>query len=207
MPEPSKNFYTIQEAIEWIAFRKESTEVTAEYATGHSADLDKAQQTLTQAITMRKVRVFGQVDGKSRYSEMELFLRPELGNHLEYPVEITLFSSQTFISPEDNSILIDDILYRNIQILTDILRKQFPPFTPQVFEEFKGYTTPYIEIMLETIREERLSAENQSKAEALTDIIANKMAKRGLNKSEKLATAMATLIRMPESQKGRNQMG
>ena len=207
MPESSKAFYTIQEAMEWIAFRKDSSEITAEYATSHQAELDKAHLLLLKSIKMRKLRLIGQVYAASRRSAPEVFMNSDLYDYLEEAQEITSFSDDTYIDPAENSLESNSLTYRNIQILTNILKKQFPPFTSQVSEEVKGYTTPYIEIMLETIREEKLSAENQSKAEALTDIIANKMAKRGLNKSEKLATAMATLIRMPESQKGRNQMG
>lgn len=121
--------------------------------------------------------------------------------------EITNFSDQTYLYPEENSLEINDIIYRNVHILSDILKQQFPPFTTRTTEGINGYTTPYIEIMLETIREEGLSPENQSKKDVLTDIIVKKMADRSLKESVNLASAMATLIRMPESQNGRTRKG
>ncbi|MCM1294199.1 MAG: hypothetical protein NC311_01395 [Muribaculaceae bacterium] len=203
MSESSKAFYTIQEAIEWIAFRKESAEVTAEYATNHRAELDKALTTLTQAILMHKVRILGELSNKSNLTYMDRIVY-ECSEPIQ---EITTLTEPLDIFPEQNSLETDDYAYHNIQILADILKQQFPPFTTRIPEEFKGYITPYMEIMLETIHEEKLSIDNQSKKDVLADIIAKKMAKRGLKESSNLAGAMATLIRMPESQNGRPRKG
>lgn len=203
MSEASKALYTIQEALEWIAFRKDSSEITAEYATTHQAELDKALVILTKSILMHKIRVLGELSNKSHV----VYLDRVVYEHTGPLQEITTLTEPLYIFPEQNSLETDDSIYRNIQILADILKQQFPPLTTRVSEALQGYTTPYIEIMMETIREEKLSDENQSKKDVLTTIISAKMAQRGLNKSEKLATAMATVIRMPESQKGRTQMG
>lgn len=203
MPESSKALYTIQEAIEWIAFRKESADITAEYAISNQENLDKAFVALTKAILIHKVKVLGELSNESHTTYLDRVVHECLG-----PIqELITFTDPLYIFPEQNSLETDDKIYRNVKILADTLKQQFPPFITKITEEVNGYTTPYMEIMLETIREEGLSTENQSKKDVLTNIIATKMAQRGLSKSEKLATAMATLIRMPESQKGRNQMG
>ncbi len=65
-----------------------------------------------------------------------------------------------------------------------------------------GYTTDYIEIMLEVIEEQGISNTYQGKKELLSTIILQKMIARGLPKSNHLANSLATAIRLPESQKG-----
>jgi hypothetical protein len=75
------------------------------------------------------------------------------------------------------------------------------PATPTVSS---GYTTPYLEMMLEVIRELEISRENQEKKEAIAAIFAKKLIDHKLTPpSQKLADAMATLVRLPESQQGR----
>lgn len=67
-----------------------------------------------------------------------------------------------------------------------------------------GYTTPYLEMMLEVIRELGISRENQVKKEAVAASFAKKLIDHKLTPpSQKLADAMATLVRLPESQQGR----
>ncbi len=67
-----------------------------------------------------------------------------------------------------------------------------------------GYTTPYLEMMLEVISELEISKENQGKKEAIAALFAKKLADhKATPQSQKLADAMATLVRMPESQQGR----
>ncbi|MBS0271176.1 MAG: hypothetical protein JSR85_00840 [Proteobacteria bacterium] len=67
-----------------------------------------------------------------------------------------------------------------------------------------GYTTPYLEMMGEVIRELEISRENQGKKEAIAALFAKKLADHKLTPpSQKLADAMATLVRLPESQQGR----
>ncbi len=66
-----------------------------------------------------------------------------------------------------------------------------------------GYTTPYLEMMREVIRELEISTENQGKKEAMAALFTKKIIDHKLTPSQKLADAMATLVRLPESQKGR----
>ena len=75
------------------------------------------------------------------------------------------------------------------------------PATPTVSS---GYTTPYLEMMLEVISALGISKENQVKKEAVTALFAKKLIDHKLTPpSQKLADAMATLVRLPESQQGR----
>ena len=69
---------------------------------------------------------------------------------------------------------------------------------------FSGYTTPYLEMMKEVIRELEISRENQGKKEAIAAVFEKKLNDHKLTPpSQKLADAMATLVRLPESQQGR----
>ncbi len=67
-----------------------------------------------------------------------------------------------------------------------------------------AYTTPYLEMMQEVIREQEITRENQGKKESLAASFSKKLDDHKLTRpSQKLADAMATLVRMPESQQGR----
>ncbi len=67
-----------------------------------------------------------------------------------------------------------------------------------------GYTTPYLEMMLEVIREFEITKENQGKKEAIAASFAKKLMDHKLTPtSQRLADSMATLVRLPESQQGR----
>jgi hypothetical protein len=73
--------------------------------------------------------------------------------------------------------------------------------TPVIFSD---YTTPYLEMMQEVIREFEISKDNQGKKEAIAASFAKKLVDHKLTPpSQKLADAMATLVRLPESQQGR----
>lgn len=67
-----------------------------------------------------------------------------------------------------------------------------------------GYTTPYLEMMGEVIRELKITREHQGKKEAIAASFAKKLVDHKLTPpSQNLADAMATLVRLPESQQGR----
>lgn len=67
-----------------------------------------------------------------------------------------------------------------------------------------GYTTPYLEMMQEVISELEISRKNQGKKEAIAALFEEKLAYHKTTPlSQKLADAMATLVRLPESQQGR----
>ena len=59
-------------------------------------------------------------------------------------------------------------------------------------------------MMQEVIRELELSRDNQGKKEAISAVFEKKLADHKVTpSSQKLADAMATLVRLPESQQGR----
>ena len=61
-------------------------------------------------------------------------------------------------------------------------------------------------MMREVIRELEISRENQGKKEAIAAVFEKKLADhKATPPSQKLADAMATLVRLPESQQGRTK--
>lgn len=198
-------YYTLQEAIEWIAFRKESDNITADILNRNDDRLASAEQALLKAIKSHKIKIRGQFDSRSRYSEYTSFMHPE---HNQLPLEeerpINDISDCLNIYPESNKVIIDGhYVYRNIKIDIEILKAQFPQKPINNFPLVENYTTPYLEIMAEVIQEAGLTTDNQSKKDVLKLMINKKFTEYGLEQSDNLADAMATLIRTPNSQKGR----
>lgn len=110
---------------------------------------------------------------------------------------------------EDNimDLVCDDKRYENAEISADELHTFFPtPIFPHHSRHLCDYSTPYIEIMYEVIIEEQISNENQGKATSLAEKFKEKMKKRGLNVSNNIANAMATIIRQPSSQRGKGRI-
>jgi hypothetical protein len=67
-----------------------------------------------------------------------------------------------------------------------------------------GYLSPYMQLMLDVVRECKIDAEHQSKIDdAIQPFIDSEWKKRGLPESDKLRTAMATMVREPAAQAGR----
>ena len=65
-----------------------------------------------------------------------------------------------------------------------------------------GYTTPYLDLLERAIEEFQISATNQPKKFELENWLRNQTVD-GEKLSGRLAGAMATLLRLPEMQKGR----
>lgn len=206
-----KEYYNIGEAVKWIAFRGKECSLDELYKNKES--INKAKDKLKFAATMKQISILGRWDDIPRagqafsFEEWDAISRNGYSRGLAPEKPITNIGENAAFHIPDNSIQQDHDVYREIKIPVNQLKQLFPPTPIETGEKQNDYITPYMEIMLETIREEGLSTENQSKKDILTDIIAKKMAARGLKESSNLAKAMATLIRMPESQNGRNRKG
>jgi hypothetical protein len=67
-----------------------------------------------------------------------------------------------------------------------------------------GYLSPYMRLMLDVVQACAISVESQSKIDdVIQPFIDAEWEKRGLPESEKLRTAMATMVREPSAQAGR----
>lgn len=64
------------------------------------------------------------------------------------------------------------------------------------------YLSPYMEIMIEVANELKITENNQPQKKALVDVFKKQMKKYGLKESGNFADYMASLVRLPASQKG-----
>ncbi|MBD5405964.1 hypothetical protein HDR59_05455 [bacterium] len=100
--------------------------------------------------------------------------------------------------------------YIDAQISFEELKKVFPYNESTNKEENTNestptaYTTIYLDLMKKIIKQENITAENQLKKDYLKKIFNEELKKSGYE-SNKLADAMATLIRLPESQRGKRK--
>jgi len=73
-------------------------------------------------------------------------------------------------------------------------------------ERSLGYLSPYMRLMLDVVQACGISVESQSKIDdVIQPFIDAEWEKRGLPESEKLRTAMATMVREPSAQAGRSR--
>jgi hypothetical protein len=87
-----------------------------------------------------------------------------------------------------------------------LVKAIWPDFVPEVVRRAPGdgdvpYTTPYLELMQAAIVEFGITPETQGKKECLVDWFLEQQVE-GEAVSNKLADAMATLIRLPAAQRG-----
>jgi hypothetical protein len=170
------------------------------------ADLDsfKEQEKQAQSGLTLPEKYHGDSNERLKSARKSIAKLSKLGDKpigIDFPIDGELHTY-------DNTIVFNDkgtqVAYKNIVIDFAELQRELPDTdAPLVRHAIGAYTTPYINIMLEVIAEQEIANDNQSKKELLKNIIADKMAVAGLDKSDKIADAMATIIRMPESQKGR----
>ena len=103
---------------------------------------------------------------------------------------------------QQNTLTTNGITYEHVYIPFKDLKRMFHQANT-VFDTIgTRYSTPYMDIMVEVIKEQKINKTNQPPVKILTDIIAKKMTEHNLKASTSLASRIATIIRLPESQKG-----
>jgi len=94
----------------------------------------------------------------------------------------------------------------DIRVARFLVKAIWPDYIPEPVRPAQGaadaiYTTPYLDLMQAAIAQFGISAGNQGKKECLTDWFLEQQVEGELV-SNKLADAMATLIRLPSAQRG-----
>lgn len=94
----------------------------------------------------------------------------------------------------------------DIRLPRFMVKAIWPDYVPEPTQSAKGalnnpYTTPYLALMQAAILQFGLTAENQGKKECLMDWFLEQQVE-GEPVSNKLADAMATLVRLPSAQRG-----
>jgi len=94
--------------------------------------------------------------------------------------------------------------YYDLEFSFPALEKAFPYKKPNIKERLDaaGYSSPYLEMMLEIIEEEKIDENYDVKSDNLKGIIKKKMEKRLLPESQKIVDAISTMLRPVKAQKG-----
>ena len=216
------NECTLLQACEWIAFKWEPMNNVYEQYEGRirprnpifdinigdnpkpSIEWDKYRDGLAKGVAALKIALCQkQINAVGRFFPEK---NTSLGSAPLQP-ERTVIDFEEFFSLDttDNQIIVgNDPIFYDILISFTELVSIFPG---QNRKHVNTYKSEYMLLMEEVINQEGITDKNQSKQELLKDIIEQKMKDKGLPESNKLADAMATLIRQPWSQKGRNKKG
>lgn len=205
---------TLRQACEWIAFAWEPMKQAYEEYSEHIRPTDskspefqeyeqqikKASRALRIALIQKQLKIVGvrlHTSGSFRpLGSFQISFNPE---------SIDFMDDYTF-DINNNNILNtqNEIVAQYVDIKFDELKSVFSHREPK--KQTKDvYKSTYMLIMEEIIQEENISDKNQSKKEVLKDIVIHKMKQYKVPESTKLADAIATIIRQPNSQKGRRK--
>lgn len=211
---------TLQQACEWIAFKIPPMEQIRANAQGFKrytllspdfenpsifsslelhfatqADKDYSKQIYDAAAKLKLALYDGDINAYGVVSTPD--------KHPQHQ-QITNIPNTVKLDIGQNTIQINDTTYTDIYIPFRDLKHAFcPTYAETAFNAIENrYSTPYMEIMVEVINELKITDTNQPLKKILTDVIIQKMTEHGLRPSQSLAEYMATIIRLPESQKG-----
>lgn len=183
-----------------------------QYDKDYSEKIWDAAAKLELAIYDGDITVYGDVSGYENAQQLlEIATtgkRPMLGARfgiLEKKfVQIKNITSNLNLDLHNNTLNVNGIEYADVYIPFKELRTAFHnTHAETAFNAIESrYSTPYMEIMAEVINEFKITNTNQPLKKILTDAIMKKMNEYGLRPSQSLAEYMATVIRLPESQKG-----
>ncbi|MDR1691339.1 MAG: hypothetical protein LBR35_00655 [Rickettsiales bacterium] len=224
----------LSQACEWIAFKWKPMDKMFEEAIGrnrpdgalsnnrgltlkrdyvnteyqeYAKEIIKAKNLLKILLYKKEIVATGlpyyQIPNNATQLEMENLL-VKMNKRIDithFPINFELSTHNSQLHEEDSRFP----SYTQVQINFEDLKKVFPAKKEPKLKSQLSYTTPYLDIMLEVIEEEKITNENQDKKDRLVGIIKSKMKELNLDESKNLANSMATLIRNPESQGGKNK--
>lgn len=213
---------TLLQACEWIAFKWEPMDNVYEQYEGRirprppifntkfggnpkpSIEWDKYSYELSKAVAALKIALFKkQISSIGRLCPNKD--TPLGGFSLQPERTVIDFEEFFYLDTINNQITVgDEPVFYDILISFAELVSIFPG---QNRKQVNTYKSEYMLLMEEVINQEKITDKNQSKKDELQKTIEQKMKDKKLPASAKLASAMATLIRQPWSQKGRNKKG
>lgn len=183
------------EAVSYIAFGTTERK-TSRFYKENEEKIEQAKSDLLLSIQIGNVKAYGtNKNGKpvkiDAYGDVELSIYDNVW-------------CSTFVTADADE---HYLTYVDVCVDFDDLKKDFGNKTTKDdktdIRTKTGYTTPYIDIIFSVINSQNISQEYQGKVEHLKDVIKTEMRNRELPKSDNLAGAIATIIRLPESQKGK----
>lgn len=211
----------LQQACEWIAFKQKPMEFIRANAQGFRRgtllpdksagilyeimantrlditqyDRDYSEQIYAAAAKLKLAIYDGDIIAYGNALTPENTQQPQT-------VKITDISDTIKLDILQNTLTTNGTTYERVYIPFKDLKRMFHQAST-VFDTIgTRYSTPYMDIMVEVIKEQKINKTNQPPVKILTDIIAKKMTEHNLKASTSLASRIATIIRLPESQKG-----
>lgn len=210
---------TLLQACEWIAFQWEPMSDLYEQYDGRirpqhpllaglnfdlttkpTIDWDKYKSAITKAKAALKIALI-----QAQLVATGTYIPEHTDESTHNEREDIEFEDGFKLDIQNNRILLNgQAIYANIRIDFMKLLSIFPGSNRK---QKNTYKSAYMQLMDEVINQEHITDKNQSKKTVLKDIIIQKMKEKKMRPSDKLADAMATLIRQPSSQGGRNKKG
>lgn len=226
---PVLEWSTLPDAIRWVAFDEQPipADFRAAFQDGDApqcgcgddeADPARLQRDARRAlfISLRKgqLKAFGRISTATTTPNCDWNARQYV-NHSRSRTEIPahLWTYQG-IDWQESGLKCQDCEYIKVRLRTSDLFEAFPasreaqagpsdaPARPQ--PESSSYRSPYIDLMLHAIAELRVTVQNQPLKDVLVDWFKGQNL-GGKSIPDYLARAMATLVRLPETQRGGNR--
>ena len=183
------------EAVSYIAFGMMERK-TSKFYNENEEKIKQAESDLLLSIKIGNVRAYGE----DEYGDT---VRIVASGDVSLSIYDSVWRSR-FITADEKEYC---RTYVDVRLNFDDLQKDFGNKTTKDDKTDictkTGYTTPYIDIIFSVINSQNISQEYQGKVEHLKDVIKTEMRNRELPESDNLAGAIATIIRLPESQRGK----
>lgn len=209
----NQEYCSLEEAAAWIAFRKDYETLTSEHLFNHKDKLNTATDRLLFGVQNHKIRVSGQkelaINSLDTWTDSFLNGTPyNVQPQFEQEYKQIYLYGSVDLNVHENTISDENNTYANIKVYCSDLLHNYPAFTNiSSLGNCDFYRSEYMQIMIDVIRSENITENNPSKTEVLTQMFADRIAQAGLPKSDKLSSAMATLVRPAKAQGGRKNMG
>lgn len=186
-----KEFFTLSEAVIWIAFR--GRELNLLQKLEQDAELERAKRVLHAALCSGLIGVIGR---KSPGTKPEYLI--------VYPYCVFDCGHNVIFYDEDIEFAKMEGRYRGDICICSAELKNFFMCSCAYCQNI-GYSTPYIDIMNSVISDMNISADNQPLKKHIEAAICEKARRDGVELSEKTIAAMASLVRLPEARRGGNR--
>lgn len=206
----NQEYCTLSEALHWIAYKAESEDLSAEFLFMHQDKLKTAEQKFKFYVSQRKLEILAQKKIKpTGYAAFMPTIQARMPSELLEPEKTLEFmEDRVWLDTATNSIIYKNNTYKNIKVSCGDLLKIYPDKKQALINDDNDfYKSDYMQLMIDVIIQHGINEENPLKVEALKQIITDEMRNRHLPESNKLASAMATLIRPLNAQGGRKKMG
>lgn len=179
-----QKYYSLAEAAHWIAFRK--TDLSLDYIYAHAQEVSDAKDILFDALLKQQIRITSDAG--------PIIFRESYILDFEFNTIIPPFSCPHELSAPRN----------NIKISAADMHREFPlVVTGSKIET--GYSAPYLEVAIAAINRLGITNDNQPLKKNINDTIKAELASRNLPCSDRKVEALATMIRLPETEKGGNR--